>query len=378
MPTPFVGKRLPSIRLMEADYADQYASAGTDFLKKTAQFVPYTFKDLADLDLVEFSAMTNMKMLKYVTGIQQFCVPEDVFWYAFWNTDAEGDRLLIKGTSGSTCVVGWHEVSYKPQEFLTETVEANAQRKLVNGQPYEEISYYKDAAPYGPTYTLMSVIAELFWCNGRSTRFTTPMVYAYMRSVHGFQTNWAKVILHCLKTEIAFLQKRARAPDNTKVTPIIWAPVFIHILYAFRSTIFAGTQLASPEAWVSWLHMSKDGELDLKGLLTKFPEPIDDLKVIRESCKLTDNIPLAEPVACGPEGAPPNGTVQVVTPKLTVRKRQGIRFTPSPRLIFLGQLLLTDFLFSIFCALITVVGMAGAGLCRPDSNHYEGPVDCPG
>ncbi|KAL3676289.1 hypothetical protein R1sor_026237 [Riccia sorocarpa] len=274
----FVGKRLPSIRLMEVDLADQYASAGTDFLKKTAQFVPYTFKDLADVDLVEFSAMTNMNMLKYVTGIQRYCVPEDVFWYAFWNTDADGDRLLIKGTSGATCVVGWHEVSvafgashgveespsrqhdngeaeefraikinnkafsqYKPQEFLPKTVETNAQRKLVNGQPYEEISYYKEAAPYGPTYYLMSIIAELFWCNGRSTRFTTPMVYAYMRSVHGFQTNWAKVILHCLKTEIAFLQKRAQTPDNTKATPIIWSPVFIRVLYAFRTTIFAGT-----------------------------------------------------------------------------------------------------------------------------------------
>ncbi|KAL3678932.1 hypothetical protein R1sor_021888 [Riccia sorocarpa] len=250
MLTPFVGKRLPSIRLMEADLSDNYASAGTDFLKKTAQFVPYTFKDLADVDLVEFSAMTSMNMLKY-------------------------------GTSGSTCVVGWHEVSvafgashgeaeefraikinnkafsqYKPQEFLPETMETNAQRKLVNGQPYEEISYYKDAASYGPTYYLMSIIAELFWCNGRSTRFTTPMVYAYMRS------------------------------------------------------------LATPEAWVSWVHMSKDGELDLKGLVNKFPTPIEDLKVIRESCKLTDNIPLAESVAGGPDG-----NAAVMTPKLTVRKR---------------------------------------------------------
>ncbi|KAL3692987.1 hypothetical protein R1sor_006638 [Riccia sorocarpa] len=252
MPTPFVGKRLPSIRLMEADLSDNYASAGTDFLKKTAQFVPYSFKDLADMDLVEFSAMTSMNMLKYVTGIQRFCVPEDVFWYAFWNTDADGDRLLIKGTSGSTCVVGWHEVSvafgashgeaeefrvikinnkafsqYKPQEFLPETVETNA---------------------------------------NLSTDSLT-------RRYH-----------------IAFLQKRARTPDNTK--------------------------LATPEVWVSWVHMSKDGELDLKGLVNKFPNPIEDLKVIRESCKLTDNIPLAEPVAGGPDG-----NAGVLTPKLTVRKR---------------------------------------------------------
>ncbi|KAL3676288.1 hypothetical protein R1sor_026236 [Riccia sorocarpa] len=67
--------------------------------------------------------------------------------------------------------------------------------------------------------------------------------------------------------------------------------------------------------------MSKDGELDLKGLLTKFPNPIDDLKVIRESCKLTDQIPLAEPVVGGPEGALANGNADITTPKLTVRKR---------------------------------------------------------
>ncbi|KAL3683978.1 hypothetical protein R1sor_002000 [Riccia sorocarpa] len=264
------------------------------------------------------------------------------FWYALWNTDADGDRLLIKGTGGSTCVVGWHEVSvafgashgeakefraikinnknfaqYRPGEYLPETVETNAQRKLVNGQPYEEISYYKEAAPYGATYFLMTIICVLFWCNGRSTRFTTPMVYAYMRSIHGFSTNWAKMILHCLKIEICFLQKRARSPDNTKVTPIVWAPVFLRILYAFRSTVFAGTQLATPDAWVPWVHMTKEGEIDLKGLHAKFPATIEDIKLIRESCKLSDKIPIAEPVV----GAPSNGNAALVPSKMPARKR---------------------------------------------------------
>ncbi|KAL3692695.1 hypothetical protein R1sor_006346 [Riccia sorocarpa] len=214
---PIVGTRLPLIRLMEAEFSSQYASAGHTFLTKLATFVPYSFKDLADVDLVEFSAMTSMKMLKYVTGIQRWCVPEDIFLYAFWNTNVDGNRLLIKGCSGSTCVVGSHEVlvafgashadseefraikinnknmaPYRPGEYLPESVETNAQRKLVNGRPYEEISYYKEAAPYGPTYFLMTVIAELFWCNGRTTRFTTPMLYVYMRSVHGHHTNWSK------------------------------------------------------------------------------------------------------------------------------------------------------------------------------------------
>ncbi|KAL3693254.1 hypothetical protein R1sor_006905 [Riccia sorocarpa] len=321
MPNGFVGKRLPAIRLMEDGLSSSFASAGSGFLTKTAMFVPYSFKDMVDVDLVEFSAMESLKMLNYVTGVQRLCVPEDIFWYAFWNTDAEGDRLLIKGTSGATCVVGWHEVAvafganhedteefraikinnknfseYRPSEYLLETVETNAARKLVNGRPYEEISYYKEAAPYGPTYFLMSVIAELFWCNGRSTRYTTPMVYAYMRSLHGHQTNWAKVILHCLKTEIQFLQKRARTPDNTKVTPIIWAPVFVRLLYTYRETIFSGTSLEAADAWIPWIHMSKDGEIDGRALHTKFPNPIGDLRAIRESCKLTDKIPLAEPV----------------------------------------------------------------------------------
>ncbi|KAL3682656.1 hypothetical protein R1sor_000678 [Riccia sorocarpa] len=340
MPPSFVGKCLPSIKLMEAELTEQFASADHGFLKKIAQFVPDTFKELREVDLVEFSALGAMNMLKYVSGLQRFCIPEDVFWYALWNTDADGDRLLIKGNGGSTCVVGWHEVSvafgashgeaeefraikinnknfaqYRPGEYLPETVETNAARKLVNGQPYEEISYYKEAASYGPTYFLMTVICELFWCNGRSTRFTTPMVYAYMRSIHGFNTNWAKVILHCLKIEICFL--RAHSPENTKVTPVVWAPVFIPILYAFRSTVFAGTQLATPDAWVPWVHMTKEGEIDLKGLYAKFPATIEDIKLIRESCQLSDKIPIAEPV----NGAPADGNAALVPSKMPARKR---------------------------------------------------------
>ncbi|KAL3687744.1 hypothetical protein R1sor_014053 [Riccia sorocarpa] len=340
--TAIVGKRLPSIRLMEAQFSSSLASAPQEFLQKIAQFVPYSFKELADVDLVEYSALCAFNLIKYVTGIQRLCVPEDVFWYAFWNTDADGDRILIKGCSGSTCVMGWHKIAvafganhtdpeefraikinnknfsqYRAGEYLAETVETNAQWKLVNGQPYEEISYYKEVAPYGPTYFLMNVIAELFWCNGRSTRFTTPMVYAYMRSLHGFHTNWAKVILHCLKTEILFLQKRVRMCENTKATLVIWAPVFIRILYAFRETIFAGTPLATADSWVAWVHLSKEGDIDSRGLHSKFPDPIEDLKRIRESCKLSDSIPIAEPVIGEPVGA-----VTTCTPsKMPIRKR---------------------------------------------------------
>ncbi|KAL3676222.1 hypothetical protein R1sor_026170 [Riccia sorocarpa] len=271
MPHTFVGRRLPSIKLMEADLTEQFASAGHGFLKKIAQFVPYTFKELQEVDLVEFSALGAMNMLKYVSGLQRFCIPEDVS-VAFGASHGEAEEFRAIKINNKNFA------QYRPGEYLPETVETNAQRKLVNGQPYEEISYYKKAAPYGPTYFLMTIICELFWCNERSTRFTTPMVYAYMRSIHGFSTNWAKLILHCLKTEICFLQKRARSPENTKVTPIVWAPVLLRVLYAFRSTVFAGTQLATPDAWVPWVHMTKEGEIDLKGLYAKFPATIEDIK----------------------------------------------------------------------------------------------------
>ncbi|KAL3695518.1 hypothetical protein R1sor_009594 [Riccia sorocarpa] len=133
----------------------------------------------------------------------------------------------------------------------------------------------------------MSLIAELFWCNGRSARFTTPMVYAYMRSIHGFQTNWAKAL------------------------------VFLRVIYSFRETVFADTPLAGAEAWISWMHMSKDGEIDLRGLHTKFPAPIVDLKVIRESCKLTDKIPIAELI----NGDSVPEQTAAATLKLPARKR---------------------------------------------------------
>ncbi|KAL2641551.1 hypothetical protein R1flu_009138 [Riccia fluitans] len=70
---------------------------------------------------------------------------------------------------------------YNPRAYLPASVEHNPNKKLVSGQPYEEVLYYKDAAPYGPTYHLMTIVAELFWSAGRSNRFLTPMILAYLR-----------------------------------------------------------------------------------------------------------------------------------------------------------------------------------------------------
>ncbi|KAL2631806.1 hypothetical protein R1flu_016492 [Riccia fluitans] len=50
-------------------------------------------------------------MLKYVTSLQRHCVPEDIFLWGIMNTDAEGDRLLVKNTRRGTNVIGWNEIA---------------------------------------------------------------------------------------------------------------------------------------------------------------------------------------------------------------------------------------------------------------------------
>ncbi|KAL2612449.1 hypothetical protein R1flu_024141 [Riccia fluitans] len=122
------------------------------------------------------------------------CNPHDSWCRVFEeNTDAEGDRLLVKDPQGGTNVIGWNKIAvvfgakhnnsedfrsikvmhttldkYNPWAYLPALVEHNPNKKLVNGQPYEEVLYYKDAAPYGPMNCLMTTVAELFWSAGRA------------------------------------------------------------------------------------------------------------------------------------------------------------------------------------------------------------------
>ncbi|KAL3701984.1 hypothetical protein R1sor_020006 [Riccia sorocarpa] len=307
----FAGKRLPCVKLMDASILQEFNLQHHRYLRKMVQFIPYSFKELANLDLLEYSTLSQLNLLNYVTGIQRLCVADDVFWCSMFNTDADGEPLLVWGLNGATCVIGWHEIQvafgalhdqrdkfraikiahkqftgYKPGDYLPETVETNVNKKLVSGQPYEEINYYKEAAPYGSTYYLMSVITELFWCNTRSPRFTSAQVYCYMRSLHGFKTNWAKALLHGLRIEILFLQKRARENnDKQQIIPVVWAPTFLQILYTYRQTIFAGSALSEAEGWLGWSHMSRDGDIDIHALVARFPTKIEDLREIREKCK---------------------------------------------------------------------------------------------
>ncbi|KAL2649224.1 hypothetical protein R1flu_017352 [Riccia fluitans] len=137
---------------------------------------------------------------------------------------------------GGTNVIGWNEIAavfgakyndkedfrsikvmhmtldkYNLRANLPILVEHNPNKKLVSGQPYEEVVYYKDAAPYGPTYHLMTTMAELFWSAGRSNR--------------------------------------ARSNEGGKPIPVVWAPCFVHILFGLRHNLFAGTPLEESEGW---------------------------------------------------------------------------------------------------------------------------------
>ncbi|KAL3681662.1 hypothetical protein R1sor_024618 [Riccia sorocarpa] len=154
-----VGRRLLTVKLMGPEISQDYCSASTSDIIRNCQFIPYSFKELNQVDIVEFSALQSLKMVKYMTGLQRHCLPTDVFFWTIFNTDAEGDRLVIKGANGNANVIGWPEIAvafgahHDPQEqfrsnkvmqsklrdlqpelFLPQAVESNPNKKLVNGQ----------------------------------------------------------------------------------------------------------------------------------------------------------------------------------------------------------------------------------------------------
>ncbi|KAL3695500.1 hypothetical protein R1sor_009576 [Riccia sorocarpa] len=323
--TEGLGLRQRTLDLMDPSFLAQYSSPCHRAMMSICQFVPYEFKEFKDLDEVEFSALRQFGMLPYVSSLQRHCVPADIFYWGVFNTDVSDERLLITGTDGRTNIIGWAEIMtafggdhleedefrgvkimhrqlapYKPAEFLSESVEKNLNKELVSGKDYEEVLYYREAAPYGPTYYLMTLIAEVFWSASRSNRFLMPMVYAYLRVLHGHPYNWAKVVLKSLKAEIGYLQKESRAvKDTKKPVQVVWAHVFYHLLYTFRHRIFSGSSLAEPEQWVHWKLMTKEGDLSLTDLADKFPDPITDLTSLRDLCKLQDpnSLPEADTLA---------------------------------------------------------------------------------
>ncbi|KAL2629886.1 hypothetical protein R1flu_014572 [Riccia fluitans] len=105
------GQRLPTIRLMDEELYNTSITEQIQKFRSLIQFVPYSFKEMKDLDLVKISAMYCLNMLKYVALLQRHCVPEDIFLWDLQNTDAEGDSLLVKDARGGTNVIGWNEIA---------------------------------------------------------------------------------------------------------------------------------------------------------------------------------------------------------------------------------------------------------------------------
>ncbi|KAL3700813.1 hypothetical protein R1sor_018835 [Riccia sorocarpa] len=239
-PCEHPGNRLRTMELLDASIMSQYSSPFHLSLKSITDFVQYTYKDIKNVDLMKYSALRHFGMLPYITLMGRHCVPSDVFYWGIFNTDASDERLLITGLDGRSNVIGWTEVMttfggdhsgkdefggtmitrsellpYKPADFLPETV-LDVSEELGSGKDSEEIIYYREAAPYGPTYYLMTLIAEVFWSNFRDNRFLMLMVYSYLRALHGNPCNWAKAILKSLSSEITFLQNEARAAVKHK------------------------------------------------------------------------------------------------------------------------------------------------------------------
>ncbi|KAL2620987.1 hypothetical protein R1flu_001192 [Riccia fluitans] len=121
------------------------------------------------------------------------------------------------------------------------------------------------------------------------------MILAYLRGLHGHGYNRAKAILHGLQNEIHFLQSRAPNNEGGRPIPIVWAPCFVHIFFGLRCNLFVGTPLEEVEGWVGWTHVTKDTDMTLPQLHSKFPKLITSLSDLRQRCQLPEEIPIASP-----------------------------------------------------------------------------------
>ncbi|KAL2650047.1 hypothetical protein R1flu_018175 [Riccia fluitans] len=209
------GERLPTIWLVDEELYNVNTTEQIRRFCSRIQFVPYSFKDLKDLDHVKFLAMYCLNMLKLERDRSRF-----------WSKAHQEEGFLI------------HQA-------------------------------------------------------GRSNKFLTPMILAYLRGLHDHSYNWAKAILHGLRTEILFMQSKASSNEDGKTIPVVWAPCFVHILFGLRCTLFVGTPLEEAKGWVGWTHVTKDTDMSLAQLHSKFPKLITSLDDLRQRCKLPEEIPIA-------------------------------------------------------------------------------------
>ncbi|KAL2610062.1 hypothetical protein R1flu_028635 [Riccia fluitans] len=185
------GQRLPTIRLMDEELYNTSTTEQIQKFRSQIQFVPYTFKEMKDLDLVKILAMYCLNMLKYVALLQKHCVPKDIFLWGLQNKDTEGDRLLVKDVRGGTNIIGWNKIA---------------------------------------------IVLE------RST-----------------------------------MTQRISDPSR------------------LRRNLFVGTPLEEAEGWIGWTHVTKDTDMTLPQLHSKFPKLITSLSHLRQRCQLPEEIPIASP-----------------------------------------------------------------------------------
>ncbi|KAL3683988.1 hypothetical protein R1sor_002010 [Riccia sorocarpa] len=143
--TENLGLRQQTIDIMDNSFLSQFNSSFHHALMSTTVFVPYSSKEFKDLDIVEFSVLRQFGMLQYVLMLQQYCEHSD-------EDEFHGNRIMDKQLT-----------SYKPSLFLPKTVDVakNLNKELISGKDYEEVLYYREVVPYGPTYHIMTLIAEL-------------------------------------------------------------------------------------------------------------------------------------------------------------------------------------------------------------------------
>ncbi|KAL3699725.1 hypothetical protein R1sor_017747 [Riccia sorocarpa] len=195
-PCEHPGNRLRTMELLDASIMSQYSSLFHLSLKSITDFVPYTYKDIKDVDLMEYSALRHFGMLPYITLMGRYCAPPDVFYWGIFNTDASDDKLLITGPDGRSNVIGWREVMTAFAGTLT-------QLRMSSGhEHYTQPTTAIQACGFPPRDSFLVEFPK-------TTDSLMPMVYSYLRALHGNLCNWAKAILKSLSSEITFLQNEA-------------------------------------------------------------------------------------------------------------------------------------------------------------------------
>ncbi|KAL3684273.1 hypothetical protein R1sor_002295 [Riccia sorocarpa] len=98
MATGFAGKRLPCVKLKEASILQEFDLQHHRYLCEMVQFIHYSFKELADLDQLEYSALSRLNLVAFGAVHDQ----RDEF---------RAIKIAHKQFAG-----------YKPGEYLAETV----------------------------------------------------------------------------------------------------------------------------------------------------------------------------------------------------------------------------------------------------------------